>query len=169
MQAHTIFRVYGFTHKPYILPAFLTTRSFALQLVIKNLVVENEHFISCRKASNIKFPWVIRPFIIKTNDAFSMIESLLKDMGFKMATAINYDPHNIISIKKQVNKKKTFEHQEVEGLDEKENWLDHPSPMQKDDMQNILHHQHKILVSHTKIHWKSFKSYYPYFQSFRKE
>ena len=62
-----------------------------------------------------------------------MIEILLKEMGFQIATAINYDPHHIISIRKQVNQNKPFEHHEVKGLDEKENWLDYPSPMQNED------------------------------------
>ena len=56
LEEHTIFRVYGFTHEPYILPAFLTPRMFALENIIKNLIVENEHFINFRKASEIKFP-----------------------------------------------------------------------------------------------------------------
>ena len=43
------------------------------------------------------------------------------DMGFQTTIAINYDPHHIISIRKQVNKNKTFEHQEVEGLVESKN------------------------------------------------
>ena len=65
-----------------------------------------------------------------------MIEIFLKGMEFQTTTTINYDPHHIISIRKQVNKNKPFEHQEVESLAEKANWLDYPSPMQNEgDMQ----------------------------------
>ena len=64
---------------------------------------------------------MIGPFIIKSKDALHVIESLLKEMGFQRVSPTNYDPHHIISIRKQVNKNKPFEHQEVEGLDEKEN------------------------------------------------
>ena len=50
-----------------------------------------------------------------------MIERLLREMGFPTETAINYDPHHIISIRRQVNKNKTFEHFEFVGLPETEN------------------------------------------------
>ena len=33
MEEHKIIRVYGFTHEPYILPAFLTPRIFTLEFV----------------------------------------------------------------------------------------------------------------------------------------
>ena len=56
LEEHTIIRVYGFTHEPYILPAFLTPIIFPLDLIRKKLIVENEHFINFRKASEIKFP-----------------------------------------------------------------------------------------------------------------
>ena len=62
-----------------------------------------------------------------------MIESLLKEIGFKTTTAINYDPHLIISLRKQVNKNNPFEHQEVEGLVENENWSDYPLVMQNEE------------------------------------
>ena len=33
LDEHTIIRVYGFTHEPYILPSFLTPSIFSLELV----------------------------------------------------------------------------------------------------------------------------------------
>ena len=51
---------------------------------------------------------------------------------FQTNVAINYDPHHIISIRKQVNKNKPFEHQEVERLVEKANWFDYPLLMQSE-------------------------------------
>ena len=66
--------VYGFVHQPYVLPAFLTPMIFALDLIRQNLIVENEHFINFKKSSEIKFPWVVGPFIIKSKDVFPMVE-----------------------------------------------------------------------------------------------
>ena len=101
-----------FSHEPYILPAFLTPRIFALEFIRYKLIVENEHFINFRKYLEVKFPWVVGPFIIKSKDTVPVIESFLKDMGFQITTTVNDDPHHIISIRKQVNKNKPFEHQE---------------------------------------------------------
>ena len=79
---------------------------------------------------------MVGPFIIKIKISLHVVESLLKEMGFPTTTSINYDPHHIISIRKQVNKNKPFEHQEVEGLDESENWSDYPLLTQhEEDMQ----------------------------------
>ena len=47
-------------------------------------------------------------------------------MYFKTSFVVNYDPLHVISTRIQVNKNKPFEHQDVEGLAEKENWLDFP-------------------------------------------
>ena len=54
-------------------------------------------------------------------------------MGFQTTTAISYDPHDIISIRRQVNKNKPFEHQEFEDLIESENWLDYPLSTQNEE------------------------------------
>ena len=64
------------------------------------------------------------------------MESLLKEMRFQTVAVLNYDPHHVISIRRQVNKNKLFEHQEVEGLDESSNWIDYPQVTQsEEDMQ----------------------------------
>ena len=91
LEEHTIIRVYGFTHQPYIFLALLTLRVFALELVRQELIVENEHFIHFKKASKIKFPWVIGRFIIKSKVALPVVESLLQKMDFKIDFAVNYD------------------------------------------------------------------------------
>ena len=123
--------MYGFTHEPFILPAFLTHRAFALELIRHKLIVENEHFISFKKNSEMKFPWVIGPFIIKNKDELPVVESLLKGMVFKIVFVVNYDPQYVISTRIQVNKNKPFEHQEVEGLVERKIWLDYTAPMER--------------------------------------
>ena len=47
-------------------------------------------------------------------------------MGFSLGTAINYDPHQVISKRRQKNNNKPFEHSEVAGLKEAVNWEDYP-------------------------------------------
>ena len=41
LEEHTIIKVYGFAHEPYILPAFPTPRVFALEFIRHTLIVEN--------------------------------------------------------------------------------------------------------------------------------
>ena len=43
-----------------------------------------------------------------------------------MEVGVNYDPHHVISDRRQENKNKPFEHSEVEGLFEATNWMDYP-------------------------------------------
>ena len=47
-------------------------------------------------------------------------------MGFYLGTAINYDPHQVISKRRQENNNNPFEHTEVVGLREAANWEDYP-------------------------------------------
>ena len=46
-----------------------------------------------------------------------VIEKLLEVMDFQKQGKLNYDPHHIISYRKQLDKNKPFDHQIVEGLD----------------------------------------------------
>ena len=79
---------------------------------------------------------MVGPFNIKSKVTLHVIEILFKDMWLQTVTTINYDPHHIISIRKQVIKSNHFEHQEVEGLVESANWSDYPLLMQnEEDMQ----------------------------------
>ena len=55
-----------------------------------------------------------------------MIESMLREMGFSVETVVNYDPHHVISNRRQANKNKPFEHFEVGGLSEVANWMGYP-------------------------------------------
>ena len=48
-------------------------------------------------------------------------------MGFSLGVAINYDPHQVISKRRHVNKNNPFEHTEVAGLREAANWEDYPN------------------------------------------
>ena len=90
-------RLYGFFHQPYILLAFLAVRLFALELIRQKLIVEDENFVKFRKNYEIKFPWIVGPFVIKSKSTLPVIEILLREMGFSFEAAINYDPHDVIS------------------------------------------------------------------------
>ena len=52
----TILRVYGFTGEPYKLPAFLTTRIFALEFMRQRLHSEEEHFGAFKKIFKYQIP-----------------------------------------------------------------------------------------------------------------
>ena len=44
-------------------------------------------------------------------------------MEFQKEPKVNYDPHHVISLRKQANKNKPFDHQSIEGLAETANLL----------------------------------------------
>ena len=75
-------------------------------------------FGAFKKSSNIKFTLKVGPFIFKKKSALMVVETLLEIMDFQKDQRINYDLHHIISQRKQSNKKKPFDHQVVEGLEE---------------------------------------------------
>ena len=52
-----------------------------------------------------------------------MIEKLVREKGIAMESTIKYDPHHIISNRRQADKKDPYEQIEVAGLVEKENWM----------------------------------------------
>ena len=74
LQEHTIIRVCGFSHEPYIFPVFRAPRVFSLKFIRQKLILENEHFNSFKKDSKIKFPWVVGPFIIKNKVSLPLDE-----------------------------------------------------------------------------------------------
>ena len=102
--------IYGFTGQPYRLPSFLTPRSFALEFMRQRMLSEEEHFGAFRKYLNIKFPFKVGPFIFKGKGALAFIEKLMENMDFIKDVNMNYDPHQVISLRKQENKNKPFEH-----------------------------------------------------------
>ena len=116
-------RIYGFTGHPYKLPAFLTPRIFALEFMRQRLQSEEEHFSAFKKSSNIKFPLKVGTFIFKSKGALDFIEKLLESLDFQKELRVNYDPHHVISLRKQANKNKPFDHQSVEGLAKTANLL----------------------------------------------
>ena len=49
-----------------------------------------------------------------------------------MGQAINYDPHQVISKRRQANKNNPFQHTEIAGLREAANWDDYPNLTKKE-------------------------------------
>ena len=84
----------------------------------QRLHAEEEHFGAFKKSSNIKFPLKVGSFIFKNKGALVFVEKLLESMEFQRDQRVNYDPYHIISLRKQANKNKPFDHQVVEGLNE---------------------------------------------------
>ena len=84
---------------------------------------EEEHFCAFKKSSNIKFLFKVGTFIFKSKGALVFIEKLLENMDFIKDSSVNYDPHQVVSLRKQANRNKPFEHQAVEGLAEMANLL----------------------------------------------
>ena len=99
-----VLRIYGFTGEPYKLPAFLTPRFFALEFMRQRLHSKEEHFGGFKKSSNIKFPLKAGSFIFKNKGALVFIEKSLENMEFQKEPKVNYDPHHVISLRKQANK-----------------------------------------------------------------
>ena len=61
-----------------------------------------------------------------------MIDTLLKEMGFMIEPALNYDPHHVISNQRKSQKRKPFKHEEIVGLEDATNWYDYPKEAPKD-------------------------------------
>jgi hypothetical protein len=62
----TVIWVYGCHESPYLLPIFLTPRVFDLEFIRKRIILETDHFLKLHKASNLKFPFIIRLFTVNT-------------------------------------------------------------------------------------------------------
>ena len=71
---------------------------------------EEDHFKAFKKSSNIKFPLKVSSFIFKNKGALVIVEKLLENMDFQKEQKVNYDPYHIISLIKQANKNKPFDH-----------------------------------------------------------
>ena len=73
------------------------------------------------KASNLKFPFIIGPFVVKTRPCFPQIHAKLKEFGFSQLQGRKYDPHQVISKRRLMRKHGPYEHEYVEGFDKLEN------------------------------------------------
>jgi hypothetical protein len=117
-----------------LLPIFLTPRIFSLQFIGQRIISETKNFINFHRASNIKFPFVIVPFIVKSRSCLSQVKEKFKDFGFSKIQGRKYDPHQIISKRRQMNKNAPYEHEYIEGLEKLANLevcFDVESPLQQ--------------------------------------
>ena len=89
----TLIRLYGLTQPPYMLPSLLTPRVFSMDFIRQKLFLDIEHFLKYKKSTDMKYPWGVGPFTIKNKGALPMVEVLLRELGFEIEPAINYDPH----------------------------------------------------------------------------
>ena len=78
----------------------MTPRIFALEFMRQILLFEEENFGAFKKSSNIKFPFKVGPFIFKGKGALAFIERLMENMDFTKDVNMNYDPHQVISLRK---------------------------------------------------------------------
>lgn len=122
---NSLIRVYGFTASPLILPVFLTSTVFSLELMRQRLGAYIEHFISHKKSSQIKYPINIGPFILKKEATFPIIEEVLKQFKFRKEIPLNYDPKSIISDRRVTVDRSTFQHSDVPNLSKEANSLEY--------------------------------------------
>jgi hypothetical protein len=113
----TVIWVYGYQEGPYLLPVFLMPRVFALEFIRQRIISETEHFLKAHKASNLKFPFVVGPFVVKSKSCLPQIESKLSKFGFTQLQGRRYDPHQIISKRRLASRQGPYEHEHVEGFD----------------------------------------------------
>jgi hypothetical protein len=117
----TVVWVYGCHDSPYLLPIFLTPRVFSLEFTKQRIISETEHFLKLHKTSNLKFPFIIGPFIAKNRSCLSQIQAKLKEFGFAQLQGRIYDPQQITSKIRLMNKQAPYEHEHVEGFHKLEN------------------------------------------------
>jgi hypothetical protein len=113
----TVIWVYGCQEAPYLLPIFLTPIFFSLEFIRQRIISETEHFLKMHKVSNLKFPFIIGPFVVKTRSFLSQIQAKLKEFGFSQLQGRIYDPHQVISKRILISKHGPYEHEHVEGFD----------------------------------------------------
>jgi hypothetical protein len=78
----TIIWVCGYQEEPYLLPVFLTPRIVSLEFIKPRIISEIEHFMKAHKASNLKFPFIVGPFVVKNRSCLPNIQSKLSELGF---------------------------------------------------------------------------------------
>jgi hypothetical protein len=84
---------YGYQEGPYLLPVFLTPRVFAIEFISQRIISETKHFLKTHKASNLKFPFMIGPFMVKNTSCLLQIQAKLNEFGFTQLQGRKYDPH----------------------------------------------------------------------------
>ena len=81
-EDHTIIRVYGFGGRPFKLPAFLTPRIFTLEFIIQKMASDELYFTDKKAARTFRIPTELGPFIIRSHQAYNIVEERLNKMKF---------------------------------------------------------------------------------------
>jgi len=102
--------VYGYQEGPHVLPVFLTPRIFSLDFIRQRIISEDENFLKAHKASNLKFPFIVGPFVVKNKSCLPQIQSKLNEFGFTQLQGRKYDLHQIISKRRLEKKQGPYEH-----------------------------------------------------------
>ena len=102
-----------------------------MEFIRQKLIVETKHLLNFKKSTEIKYPWVVGPFVIKNKDSLRMIEGLHKEMGFSIEPTINYDPHHVISNRRKALKRKLIKHEKIVVLADVANWSNYPKEAPK--------------------------------------
>jgi hypothetical protein len=105
----TVIWVYGYQEGPYLLLVFLTPRIFSLEFIRQRIISETEHFLKEHKASNLKFPFIVGPFVVKNKSCLPQIQSKLSEFGFTQLQGRKYDPHQIISKRRLASRQGPYE------------------------------------------------------------
>jgi hypothetical protein len=106
----TVIWVYGYQEGPYLLPVFLTPIIFALEFIRQRIISETKHFLKAHKASNLKFPFIVGPFVVNNKSCLPQIQAKFNEFRFTQLQGRKYDPHQIISKRRLMRKLGPYEH-----------------------------------------------------------
>jgi hypothetical protein len=95
----------------------LTLIIFSLEFIRQKIIFETANFIKYHRERNIKFPFLIGPFIVKSRTCLAHVEAKLKVLFFAQIPGKKYDPHQIISRRRKMDKNAPYEHEPIEGLE----------------------------------------------------
>ena len=117
----SLIRVFGFTGAPYVLPIFLTTSVFALEVMRQRILADREHFTapSLKRSSWIKYPLIVGNFVLKKEVALPVIEQILQQLDLPYASPANYDPKHVISQRRLEYGRASFQHAQLTA----ESWM----------------------------------------------
>lgn len=91
----------------------------------QRLKADIEHFRSHKKISWIKYPMNIGPFILKKEATFPIIEEVLKQFKFPEEIPLNYDPKIIISDRRVIVDRSSFQYSAILDLSKEANSLEY--------------------------------------------
>jgi hypothetical protein len=110
--------VYSYQEGPYLFPVFLSPIVFSIEFIRQRIILETKHFLKVHKASNLKFPFIITHFVVKTRSYLPKIQDKLSGFRFTLLQGRKYDPHQIISKRRLMRKQSPYEHGHVVVFDE---------------------------------------------------